>query len=359
MSETTENFSSNNEEQEKPVNNRHHNNNYRNNRHHNNNNRNNYNNRNNNRNNYNNRNNNNFRQNSDESRDNEGYHQRGIGRRRGSGRGNFNNIGDRDGNSRRRNENREDERGQNNNRRYENRNNDRGERGRGGRHGGRNMRRKKNTECFEPSDEPMDMRIMIGNGNQEKYGYEIGNRDVILVNDLFCKEYDLDIYTQLVKEVKECGIDMDKLFKLWHGDTHYIADDKLNWKEKCPTFTMVIDKIREYFNMDIKATRFNWYKDLSEWKPYHHDAAAVKKDKMDTQNFTVGVSFGAKRIAGFEHAQHRTKISVPLANGTCYCFSKDTNIEWRHGIPQIDSEAINGEEGRISIIAWGWTDLAK
>ena len=41
------------------------------------------------------------------------------------------------------------------------------------------------------------------------------------------------------------------------------------------------------------------------------------------------------------------------------CSSKDVNIEWRHGIPQIDCEAINGEEGRISIIAWGWTNLAN
>jgi len=244
------------------------------------------------------------------------------------------------------------------NTRDENRNQDRNQEGRRN-HRDKRINRKKNTECFEPSDEPMDMRLMIGNGKNEKYEYEIGNRDVILVQDLFCKEYELDIYNNLVKEMNESGIEFDKLFKLWHGDTHYIADDKLNWKEKCPTFNMVIDRIREYFNMDVKATRFNWYKDLSEWKPYHHDAAAVKKDKMDTQNFTVGVSFGAKRIAGFEHAKHRTKISVPLPNGACYCFSKDVNIEWRHGIPQIDCEAINGEEGRISIIAWGWTNLAN
>ena len=25
--------------------------------------------------------------------------------------------------------------------------------------------------------------------------------------------------------------------------------------------------------------RFNWYRDSSEWKPFHHDAAAVKEDK--------------------------------------------------------------------------------
>ena len=41
-------------------------------------------------------------------------------------------------------------------------------------------------------------------------------------------------------------------------------DDKVeNWKDKLPTFKAVIDRIREYFGMDIKATRLNWFKDQS------------------------------------------------------------------------------------------------
>ena len=28
--------------------------------------------------------------------------------------------------------------------------------------------------------------------------------------------------------------------------------------------------------MTVEATRFNWYTDSSNWKPYHHDAAAIK-----------------------------------------------------------------------------------
>ena len=26
----------------------------------------------------------------------------------------------------------------------------------------------------------------------------------------------------------------------------------------------------------LQATRLNWYRDSSEWKPFHHDAAAIK-----------------------------------------------------------------------------------
>ena len=42
---------------------------------------------------------------------------------------------------------------------------------------------------------------------------------------------------------------------------------------------MVLEKIVDFFKMDVKATRFNWYRDSNDWKPYHHDAAAVNPDK--------------------------------------------------------------------------------
>jgi hypothetical protein len=211
---------------------------------------------------------------------------------------------------------------------------------------------KKNTESFIPSHKMADMRVVVGS-NTHTYNNVIQTRDVILVNNLFCDELSLDIYNKLLEEIKDSGLNEDKLWKLWHGDSHMIADDHLAWKSKCPTFTNIIDKIKTYFNMDIKATRFNWYRDSSDWKPNHHDAAAIDSNKAKTQNFTVGVSFGATREAIFEHATTKTTVSIPLVNGSVYCFSKDTNIEWRHGIPQLPP-ALQHKNGRISIIAWGW-----
>ena len=112
--------------------------------------------------------------------------------------------------------------------------------------------------------------------------------------------------------------------------------------------------------MNIKATRFNWYKDNQQWKPYHHDAAAVKPDKAKTQNLTVGVSFGQMREAGFQHAKTKTVVSVPLTNGSIYVFSRDVNIEWRHGILPVkkkEKDTVTNDIGRISIIAWGWVNM--
>ena len=79
-----------------------------------------------------------------------------------------------------------------------------------------------------------------------------------------------------------------------------------------------------------------------------------------------------QREAAFEHADSKTVVAMPQPNGTIYTFGRDVNILWRHGILQvvcsyirvqdIMSSVLCGqvppeqqkEEGRISIIAWGW-----
>jgi hypothetical protein len=66
------------------------------------------------------------------------------------------------------------------------------------------------------------------------------------------------IYSKLLKELENSGVDSRQLWQLWHNDSHLIADDKRKWKKECPTFSMVVDKIADYFHMDVKATRLNW-----------------------------------------------------------------------------------------------------
>ena len=159
-------------------------------------------------------------------------------------------------------------------------------------------------------------------------------------------------------ELDNCGIPREQLLKMWHGNdkidgTHLIVDDRSSWKAKCPMFDLVTDRLKRFFHLDIKATRFNWYKDTSQWKPFHFDAAAVKPHLANIQNFTVGVSFGATRDAAFEHATTKTVVSVPQPDGCVYAFSRDTNVLWRHGILQ---DVPVRDEGRISVIAWGWVD---
>jgi hypothetical protein len=205
----------------------------------------------------------------------------------------------------------------------------------------------KNTENFVPSHKPSDMNILV---NQSKESYS--ENDVVIVTNFINETTQNEIYDNLLKEMKETNIDNDKLWKEWHGDSHLIADDNQNWKDKVPTFNMILNEIEKYFNMKIRSTRFNLYKDSNDWKPFHHDAAAIKEHIAKNQNFTVGVSFGATRAVAFEHVKSKTVISIPLVNCTAYAFAKNINVEWKHGIPQIHPDkAFN--DGRISIIAWG------
>ncbi|KAJ9447420.1 hypothetical protein DIPPA_04264 [Diplonema papillatum] len=226
----------------------------------------------------------------------------------------------------------------------------------GGKRGGRKA---KNTENFDPDHRPTDMRVIFDSAALNEggaYSRPYLSNEVIVNRDLFGTPKDAGIFDKLLKEISESDVKASDLWKLWHGDSHLIADDARNWKAKCPTFTGIIDRISRYFNMDVKATRFNYYRDSSEWKPYHHDAAAVKPERAKTQNFTVAISFGAEREASFEHAKTKTTVSVPLPNGSVYVFSCDVNIDWKHGILQVPPEQQHSE-GRISIIAWGWVDM--
>ncbi len=211
----------------------------------------------------------------------------------------------------------------------------------------------RNTTDFNPNHDQVDMRIMVDSAG-EKYKYQVSSRDIIIVKDMFTSN--LHIYEKLESEINNSGVNINDLWKSWHGDTHFIADDHLNWKHKCPTFNMILDKISNFFDMKIKATRLNFYSDSSEWKPFHHDAAAVKEDKAANQNFTVAVSFGLEREVAFQHAKNGTVISFPAEDGSVYVFSKDVNIIWKHGIRQSNPNNLR-KEGRFSIIAWGWRNM--
>jgi len=221
------------------------------------------------------------------------------------------------------------------------------------------LHKKFRVESFELDYDPPDMRILYDCSNK-KCNLNIQPHDIIIVPNLFCEQNNFDIYNKLIEEMDTCGINKDKLWILWHGKTHLIADDELSWSKKnIPTFNMIIDKISKFFNMDIYQTRFNFYRDNNDWKPFHRDPADIKSDNEKVLNFTVGVSFGSTRDIAFEDALepigHRRIISLPLPNGSTYCFTRDININWKHGVIPIDpNKNVPSTFGRISIIAWGY-----
>jgi hypothetical protein len=222
-------------------------------------------------------------------------------------------------------------------------------------------RKPKNTESFEVKKYIPDMKIQFSTNNI-KYDNIIDPNDVILVPNLF--QNDENLYKNLLKEVFATKYNKKELIIPWHEESHLIVDDNYDWKKDCPIFNYVVDKIANYFSMDIKATRMNWYQYDTDHKFFHHDAAAIKPHIAKKQNFTVGVSFGSTREIAFQVANHkdcRNIVSIPLKDGTTYCFSKDVNINWKHGVlpKALKEENIKTEKGRISIIVWGYVEMNK
>ena len=104
------------------------------------------------------------------------------------------------------------------------------------------------------------------------------------------------------------------------------------------SYYAVHQRIEEFFRMKIQGKRYNHYRDMTNWKPFHHDAAGLDKDAgkggkggkgkggkggkgggrgghppmSETQNMTVGVSFGQARQAAFEWAGARPKVRGSL-----------------------------------------------
>lgn len=202
----------------------------------------------------------------------------------------------------------------------------------------KNKTKIKNTESFEPDHSDPDMRIVFNSPIND------GNQVAIIHNCTFWT----DTIDRLMNEIDY------NVFKPWHGDNHLIADDTLKWKDKSPTFKHIIDSLCRYFNMTVGATRLNYYDNGEDWKPYHHDAAALKPEKAKTQNITVGLSLGLTREISFQHAKKRTTINFPLEDGVIYAFGNKVNVDFRHGIPQLIEKRL-ANEPRLSIIIWGYS----
>ena len=45
-----------------------------------------------------------------------------------------------------------------------------------------------------------------------------------MANDIFGASDDLTIYNKLLEEIEHSGVDNQRLWQLWHGDSHVIAD---------------------------------------------------------------------------------------------------------------------------------------
>ena len=107
------------------------------------------------------------------------------------------------------------------------------------------LKNNKNTVCFKPMVRPVDLRIVY-DLNPEQLQTKLTDRDLLLVPNAFTDFNKLELYNLLVEEIKACEQTRPELLKMWHGNdkidgTHFIADDKLKWKNYAPTFNFILE----------------------------------------------------------------------------------------------------------------------
>ena len=115
------------------------------------------------------------------------------------------------------------------------------------------------------------------------------------------------------------------------------------------TFKRVTDAMAAHFDVEIYATRLNFYRDGTDWKPFHHDSHAYG-GREKREDFTMGASFGSERELTFLHEPSGQQFSFPQRNGDVFAFTTEVNKRFKHGVPKLT----RGAGGpRFSIIAWG------
>lgn len=133
----------------------------------------------------------------------------------------------------------------------------------------------RNTESFDPASTLVrpDLRVHVGSSRSSSFNRPLKHDDVVIVPELFGPQDDWSLYYKLVEEMRalqESGAKGTEWVS-WHEGAHLICKNPKGSK----TFNEVIDRLCEYFHIRKESigTRFNWYKDSSDWKPFHHDSA--------------------------------------------------------------------------------------
>ena len=161
------------------------------------------------------------------------------------------------------------------------------------------------------------------------------NKGTVYLPNFFCLQSDTTIFNKLKKElIPENMINWSQHYKFENPDTS-------------ETFKSIVDQLATHFNVQILQTRLNYYRNGSDWKPFHHDSHAYSNQIRE--DYTMGVSFGASRQLDFKHESTGKMFSFPQNNGDIFAFDSNVNKLFKHGIPK-DSKV---ENDRISIICWG------
>lgn len=166
----------------------------------------------------------------------------------------------------------------------------------------------------------------------------------IYIPELLCDKDDFGLLKQLMADLE--ADDTGNNLVAWSKHA------KLESPLTLPTFNRIVMALAVHFDLDIYATRLNFYADNTAWKPFHHDSHAYAAGSDGgKEDLTVGVSLGAERELCFKHVQTGQMFAFPQRNGDLFAFDTLVNKVFMHGVPRATERTAEGP--RFSIIAWG------
>ncbi|EPY37505.1 hypothetical protein AGDE_06429 [Angomonas deanei] len=170
--------------------------------------------------------------------------------------------------------------------------------------------------------------------------------NTVYIRNFVCEEDNLALYKKLKQElVESTGAAMTGAGGLIEWSKHQVFD---NPTDISATFNDIVDMLADYFDVEVYASRLNYYRDGSQWKPQHHDSHAYGGRSL-REDFTVGITLGSNRKLLFIHEASKHEFNFPQTNGDCFAFTGEVNRLFTHGVPRVHTPI--GD--RFSIIAWG------
>lgn len=177
---------------------------------------------------------------------------------------------------------------------------------------------------------------------------EIVSGNAVYIERFHCEEDDYETLERLANDLDECSSAEEEEEGMINWSKHLKQENP----EFSETFRTIVERMAEYFDVDVFATRLNFYRDGSDWKPYHHDSHAFGANGRK-EDFTMGASFGAPRALSFLHESSASSFEFPQKNGDVFAFSSEVNAAMKHGVPQLSGQEQFAVNPRFSIIAWG------
>lgn len=204
-----------------------------------------------------------------------------------------------------------------------------------------NSNNEKRNQVTKYSSNIIKSEFAMVNGELNVDYQQILKGGCVYLPNHFCETTDLTLFNQLKKDISEHD----------NGIVHWSKHFKHEDPTFSDTFNNIIKKLSDDFKINIVQTRLNYYKNGTDWKPFHHDSHAygMTKDGQIKENYTIGVSLGASRHLEFLHESSGLKFKFPQNNGDIFGFTSEVNKKFMHGVPREPN--IIGE--RFSIIAWG------